>query len=136
MQANQTAKGFARGFAVSVLPILPILPILLAQGGCSSDVNPVKAAYIGAGYGPRDVAAPDFVEASRRKGVDYMPVGTDAPKRADRPRTAESRKALEAELEGARNRNEARGRAAGSAGSQANSPADSPAKSPAKPSAE
>ncbi len=117
MQAKQRTKGFADGFAKGLA--VSVLPILIGQGGCSGDVNPVKAAYIGAGYGPRNVAAPDFVESSRREGLGYMPVGTDAPKPANRPRTAESRRALEAELEGARSRNEARGRAAGTAAAPA-----------------
>ena len=87
-----------------------VLPTLV--GGCSGDVNPVKAAFVDSGYGPKAVQAPDFVEKSRRDGVGYMPVGESAPARTMRSRSAEGRKALEAELEGARSRNEARGRAA------------------------
>lgn len=90
--------------------------VLVLSGGCSSDVNPVKAAFVGAGYGPKPVDAPDFVQRSRRTDIDFMPVGESAPRRAIRTRSAEGQKALEAELEGARNRNEARGRAAESAG--------------------
>ncbi len=45
-----------------------------------------------------------------------MNVGVDAPRRATRAKSAEGQKTLEAELEGARGRNEARGRAAESAG--------------------
>ena len=45
-----------------------------------------------------------------------MNVGIDAPRRSVRPKSTEGQKTLEAELEGARGRNEARGRAAESAG--------------------
>ncbi len=89
---------------------------LVQTGGCSSDVNPIKEAFVGAGYGPKPVDAPDFIAQSRRNGGDYMPVGESAPKRAIRARSSEGQKALEAELEGARSRNEAKGRAAETAG--------------------
>lgn len=90
--------------------------VLVLSSGCSSDVNPVKAAFVGAGYGPKPVDAPDFVERSRRSDIDYMPVGESTPRRAIRARSSDGQKALEAELEGARSRNEARGRAAETAG--------------------
>lgn len=91
-----------------------MLPILALAAGCSSDVNPMKAAFIGAGYGPKETQAPDFVAGSRKAGADYMPVGESAPRPA-RTRNAEGLKALQSELEGARSRNEAKGRAAESA---------------------
>ncbi len=91
------------------------LPVLTAAG-CSGDVNPMKAAFLGAGYGPKAIDAPDFVETSRRPGGTYMPVGKDEPKRAVRARSSEAQKTLEADLEGARTRNEARGRTAEGAG--------------------
>jgi len=91
----------------------------VALGGCSSDVNPIKAAFVDAGYGPRAVKAPDFVETSRRADIGYMPVGEDAARRPVRARSAEGQRALAAELEGARTRNEARGRAAEGAGKNA-----------------
>ncbi|MBP1182147.1 hypothetical protein [Methylobacterium sp. PvR107] len=82
---------------------------------CSGDV--VRTLASDAGYGPRKVAAPDFVAESRGKDQpDFMPVGVDAPKRPVRAKSVTGQKALEAELEGARGRNEARGRAAASAG--------------------
>ena len=95
--------------------LLACLALLTPAGGCSSDVNPVKAAFVDAGYGPKPVQTPDFVENSRREGAGYLAVGEDAPRRAARARSTEDRKSLEAELEGARSRNEARGRAAQSA---------------------
>ncbi|WP_331301811.1 hypothetical protein [Methylobacterium oryzae] len=86
-----------------------------ALGACSGDV--VRSLASDAGYGPRVVAAPDFVTDTRSKAQpDFMPVGVDAPKRPVRAKSVTGQKALEAELEGARGRNEARGRAAASAG--------------------
>lgn len=97
-------------------PALAILALLAAPlGACSGDA--VRTLATDAGYGPRVVAAPDFVTESRSKEpAAFMPVGVDAPKRAVRAKSAEGQKALEAELEGARGRNESRGRAAESAG--------------------
>ncbi|WP_279593143.1 MULTISPECIES: hypothetical protein [unclassified Methylobacterium] len=98
-----------------------------ATGACSSDLSPIKTLAVEAGYGPKTVAAPDFVANSRPKGgTEFMPVGVSAPARPVRAKSAESQKALEAELEGARGRNESRGRAAESAG-KATKPASAPA---------
>ena len=93
-----------------------ILAMLAASpAACSGDV--VRSLASDAGYGPRVVAAPDFVAESRSKAPPkYMPVGIDAPKRPVRAKSVTGQKELEAELEGARGRNEARGRAAASAG--------------------
>ena len=68
---------------------LAALTLPLAAPACSGDVNPIKAGFIKAGYGPKEVAAPDFVANSRRSGVGYMPVGESAPKPALRARSAE-----------------------------------------------
>lgn len=89
---------------------LPVFAVAASAGGCSSDVNPLKAAFTGAD--PRPVTAPDFVAGSRRSDADYMPVGESAPRRTIRARNAAGQSALEAELEGARSRNQAKGRAA------------------------
>ena len=102
--------------SVPRVPVLPVVLLTVALGGCSSDVNPIKAAFVDAGYGPRAVQAPDFVKTSRKADIDYMPVGEDAARRPVRARSAEGQRALAAELEGARTRNEARGRAAEGAG--------------------
>lgn len=93
-----------------------VLLLSVTVGGCSGDVNPIKAAFVDAGYGPKPVQAPDFVEKSRKAEIGYMPVGEDAPRRAVRARSVEGQKALQSELEGARSRNEARGREAEGAG--------------------
>ena len=89
-----------------------VTTLAIALGGCSSDVNPMKAAMIDAGYGPKTVEAPEFIEKSRTGNRDYMTVGESAPKRPIRARSSDAQKTLEAELEGARSRNEARGKAA------------------------
>ncbi|GLS43360.1 hypothetical protein [Methylobacterium brachythecii] len=98
--------------------------------GCSSDVNPMKAAMVGAGYGPKAVETPEFIESSRRSGSSYMPVGKDEPKRPIRARNATAQKSLEADLEAARTRNEARGKTAEGAGkgiAKGLKPAEAPA---------
>jgi hypothetical protein len=56
--------------------------------------------------------APDFVEGSRKENLDFLPIGVAAPPRPTRARSAESLRSLEADLEGARSANQARGRAA------------------------
>jgi len=103
----------------SRLPGLVGAAMLAAVAGslaaCSGDV--VRSLASDAGYGPRVVAAPDFVTESRSRATpEYMPVGVDAPKRAVRAKSVTGQKDLEAQLESARGRNEARGRAAASAG--------------------
>ncbi|SFL18605.1 hypothetical protein [Methylobacterium pseudosasicola] len=103
-------RGPAPAIAATVLGLLAA-PL----AACSGDA--VRTLATDAGYGPRVVAAPDFVTESRSKEAPaFMPVGVDAPKRPVRAKSSEGQKALEAELEGARGRNESRGRAAESAG--------------------
>lgn len=88
-----------------------------AAGACSSDLTPIKTLAVEAGYGPKSMAAPDFVAASRPQGrPEFLPVGVSAPARPVRAKSVEGQKTLEAELEGARGRNESKGRAAESAG--------------------
>ena len=98
------------------LPALALLAALLPTlAACSGDA--VRALAIDTVGGPKAVAAPDFVvDARGRTAPEFMPVGVDAPRRPVRAKSADVQKALEAELEGARGRNEARGRAAESAG--------------------
>ena len=96
-----------RAMAIGVLALM--LPL---AGACSSDVGALRDGPLGLGPSVKPIPAPDFVANSRPAGSDYMPVGVSAPKRSLRAKSSESQKALEAELEGARNRNESRGRAA------------------------
>ncbi len=107
MLVSRFFRAVARSMALA-------LPVLALAAGCSSDVNPMKAAFVGAGYGPKETQAPDFVAASRKADAGYMPVGESAP-RPTRTRSAEGMKVLQSELENARSRNEAKGRAAESA---------------------
>lgn len=96
----------------AVFLALPVFAAAASVGGCSGDVNPLKAAMVGAGSGIKPLDAPDFVAQSRKSDPAYMPVGESAPRRAIRARNDAGQSALQAELEGARNRNEAKGRAA------------------------
>lgn len=88
-----------------------VLAVIGLLGGCSGDMNPMRAAY-----GTREAGlaakAPDFVAHSRRTGDDFMAVGVSAPARPIRAKSAEGTRALEEELLAARGRNEARGRSA------------------------
>ncbi len=97
-----------------LLPSLVVIPLGCSLAACSGDT--VRTLATQSGYGPPKVEAPDFVTSSRPKEAPgYMPVGVDAPRRPNRPRTEDGQKALETELEQARGRNTARGHAAESA---------------------
>jgi len=108
--------------AVLALVIAPVL----AAGGCSGDVGGLRSLGI-TGTAPKAPEAPAFVTDTRREGADFLPVGVSATPRPVRAKSSEGQKALEAELEGARSRNLARGRAAESAGKSVN-PAAAPAR--------
>ncbi|GJD95994.1 hypothetical protein [Methylobacterium iners] len=100
-----------------------VLAGALLTGGCASDVNPLRDAYVGAGMPSRQAKPADFVAESRTQASgEFLPVGVSAPQRPIRAKSSEGAKALEAELEGARSRNEAQGRAAASAGRAAAPP--------------
>ncbi|WP_246102078.1 hypothetical protein [Methylobacterium terricola] len=107
-------------------PPLARLAILLAcllAGGCVLDGASVRDAAKSAGFGPKEVAAPDFVTQSRRGGGDFLPVGESAPPRETRAKSAAGVKALEADLDASRQRNEARGRVAAKVGGAVKPPA-------------
>ena len=111
---------------LSPLRLAPLaLALALAAGGCSGDVGGLRSLGIG-GTAPKGPDAPAFVTGTRRENADFLPVGVSAPPRPVRAKSSEGQKALEAELEGARSRNLARGRAAESAGKSVN-PAAAPA---------
>ena len=95
----------------------------LSAGGCVLDGAGIRDAAKSAGLGPKEVAAPDFVEKSRRGGGDFLPVGVSAPPRETRAKSAAGVKALEAELDASRQRNEARGRDAAKVGGAVKPPA-------------
>lgn len=100
-----------------------ILLVGLATGGCVVDGASVRDAAKSAGFGPTEVAAPDFVTQSRRGAKDFLPVGESAPPRETRAKSAAGVKALEAELDASRQRNEARGRDAARVGGAVKPPA-------------
>lgn len=100
------------------------LSACLTLGACSGDANPVRDTLVSVGAGPTVAPTPDFVERSRPATLDYVPVGTAAPERPVKARSADEVKAVEAEMEGLRTRNEAAARAAEKAGA---TPAPEPA---------
>ncbi|NGM37533.1 hypothetical protein G4G93_27080 [Methylobacterium sp. DB0501] len=99
------------------------LLIGLSAGGCVLDGASVRDAAKSAGFGPKEVAAPDFVTQSRRGGGDFLPVGESAPPRETRAKSAAGVKALEADLDASRQRNEAKGRDAAKVGGAVKPPA-------------
>ena len=58
-----------------------LVVIGLSAGGCVLDGAGIRDAAKSAGFGPKEVAAPDFVEKTRRGGGDFLPVGESAPPR-------------------------------------------------------
>ena len=97
-----------------------------ALAACSGDANPVRDTLVAVGAGPKTAATPDFVRQSRPANLDYVPVGTAAPERPTQARTAEEVKAVEAEMDATRTRNEAAARVAAEA-------AGTPPPAPVKP---
>src|SRR5918998_1049962 len=83
-------------------PILAVTMIALGLAGCSADTNPVRDVFVATGVGAKPKPAPEFVVNSRSETVDYIPVGTSAPTRPIRGKTAAETKAAEAELDAAR----------------------------------
>lgn len=90
-----------------------VLAFALPLAACSNDANPIRDIAIASGVtGGEPKAAPDFISRTRQPGGDYVPVGTSAPKRDYRAKTAAEVKGAEADLDNVRRRNEAAGRAA------------------------
>lgn len=102
---------------------LVCLAVILSTGGCVLDGAGVRDAAKSAGFGPKEVAAPDFVTRSRRGNGDFLPVGESAPPRETRAKSAAGVKQLEAELDASRQRNEVRGRDAAKVGGAVKPPA-------------
>ena len=77
--------GRGRG-VMRVAVIVSLVPLSTTLGACSGDT--ARTLALDAGYGPKTVAAPDFVAESRGKQTpDFMNVGIDAPKRTIRPKS-------------------------------------------------
>lgn len=92
--------------ARSIALCLP-LAIAFALGGCAG--NPARDLAVAAGVtGGEPKPPPDFVSRTRRGNLDYIPVGTSAPKRDYRVKTADEVKGAESELERRRASNAAR----------------------------
>lgn len=73
------------------------LAIAFALAGCAG--NPARDLAVAAGVtGGEPKTPPDFVSRTRRKNLDYIPVGTSAPKRAYRVKTPAEVKGAESEL--------------------------------------
>ena len=93
-------------------PASPCLVALLlglaALGGCSSDVNPVRDAFVAVGAGAEPPKAADFVARSRprREDLDYKPIAVTPAPRPLRAKTVGEVSAAEAEMDAARGRNE------------------------------
>jgi hypothetical protein len=72
-----------------------------ALAGCAG--NPARDLAVAAGVtGGEPKPPPDFVSRTRRSNLDYIPVGTSAPRRAYRVKTQDEVKGAESELEGRR----------------------------------
>jgi hypothetical protein len=85
--------------------------LTLALAGCG-ETNLVKDAAVAVGIGGEPRPAPDFVARSRPATYEYLPVGQSAPKRSLQAKDAAGLAKAEAEMDAARNANEARGTAA------------------------
>jgi hypothetical protein len=94
------------------------LGLTLAVAGCG-ETNLVKDAAVAVGIGGEPRAAPDFVARSRPGSSEYLPVGQSAPKRNLQAKDAGRLAQAEAEMDAARNANEARGTAARNAAASA-----------------
>ena len=88
--SRETSSGFSRPWD--------------ALAGCAG--NPARDLAVAAGVtGGEPKPPPDFVSRTRRQNLDYIPVGTSAPKRVYRVKTPDEVKADEADLQGAGARN-------------------------------
>ena len=90
----------------------PVLLLALALGGCSGDVNPLRDTLVAAGVGAKPRPAPEFIERSRSKDLDYLPIGAAPQPRRTEAKTEEEVRRAAAEMEGARGRNQAQADAA------------------------
>jgi hypothetical protein len=111
-----------RLYTIVVKRFLLVTTLVLA--GCSGDMNPVRDALVSTGVTPQATPAPDFVVESRPASIDYQPVGSAAPARTTPAPKPDQVKAVEAELDAVRARNEAEAAALRRAGS---TPAPTPA---------
>ncbi len=102
-------------------PILMAIGALMAMAtlsGCATTAtetktggDPLRSLAVWAGFATNAEEPADFVKATRPATLDFTPVGVTpaGPKKNARKLTPEELKALEAELEAARAKNEAVG---------------------------
>lgn len=79
---------------------------------CAGDTNPARDIVSAVGAGPQVAQTPGFVAESRPPSLDYMPIGTPQPEPETPVRSPEEIRAVEAEMDALRARNEAAGAAA------------------------
>ncbi len=87
-----------------------------ALAGCAGDTNPVRDVFVATGVGAERKKAPEFVEKSRRAGVDYAPVGVTQPKPAIKAKTKWGVADAEAEMDAVRGANETKAKEAKAVG--------------------
>lgn len=89
-------------------PRLLLVLGLAALGGCSSDLNPVRDAFVAAGVGAEPPKPQDFVARARRRqdDLDYIPVKVTPTPRPLRSKSAPEVVAAEAEMDAARTVND------------------------------
>lgn len=74
------------------------LAIAFTLGACAG--NPARDLAVAAGVtGGEPKPPPDFVSRTRRQNLDYIPIGTSAPRRAYRVKTVDEVKGAESELQ-------------------------------------
>ena len=100
---------------------------LIGLAACAGDVNPVRDVAVSLGAGPPPANTPEFITKTRPTSLDYIPVGTSAPPRPSKARSADEVKAAESEMDSLRKTNEAAANAARQAGA---SPPPAPAAAP------
>jgi hypothetical protein len=79
---------------------------------CADGSNPTRDLAHSVGLGPKMTESPEFVDRTRPKSLDYLPVGVGPGERPTPARTADEIKAAEAEMDALRAQNEAAGAAA------------------------
>lgn len=97
------------------MTLCAILVSATALSGCAGEDNVLKSTAKLADFAKTPVESKDFVKASRPEDLAYIPVGTKVT-RENRKLTPAEFKALEADLDASRTKNEAAGAAAKVAG--------------------
>jgi hypothetical protein len=80
--------------------------VFFLLGACSGDVNPVRDVMVDVGLGKKAPQAPDFVEKTRSKQLDYTPIGIPPASRRLKAKTAAEVHMMEQQLDQVRAQNE------------------------------